>query len=102
MNSMSLKSSKHTTIQIIQPSKKLKINLMDQEKNRNSQHLIMMMYHLAANGMEIITVVHMMPYLQIWQSNPKKWKKNFKDSNEYLSTLHDGFQRYLRGVSTLE
>jgi hypothetical protein len=38
----------------------------------------------------------------IWQSNPKKWKKLFKDSNEYLSTLHDGFQKYLRGVSTLE
>ena len=38
----------------------------------------------------------------IWKSNPKKWKKIFKDSNEYLSTLHDGFQKYLRGVSTLE
>ena len=38
----------------------------------------------------------------IWESNPKKWKKIFKDSNEYLSTLHDGFQKYLRGVSTLE
>jgi hypothetical protein len=38
----------------------------------------------------------------IWESNPKKWKKTFKDSNEYLSTLHDGFQKYLRGVSTFE
>ena len=38
----------------------------------------------------------------IWVSNPKKWKKIFKDSNQYLSTLHDGFQKYLRGVSTLE
>jgi hypothetical protein len=38
----------------------------------------------------------------IWVSNPKKWKKIFKDSNEYLSTLHDGFQKYLTGVSTLE
>ena len=27
----------------------------------------------------------------IWVSNPKKWKKIFKDSNQYLSTLHDGF-----------
>jgi len=35
-------------------------------------------------------------------SNPKKWKKIFKDSNQYLSTLHDGFQKYLIGVSTLE
>ena len=35
-------------------------------------------------------------------SNPKKWKKIFNDSNQYLSTLHDGFQKYLRGVSTLE
>ena len=25
-----------------------------------------------------------------------------KDSNQYLSTLHDGFQKYLKGVSTLE
>ena len=24
----------------------------------------------------------------IWKSNPKKWKKIFKDSNEYVSTLH--------------
>jgi hypothetical protein len=35
-------------------------------------------------------------------SNPKKWKKIFKDSNQNLSTLHNGFQKYLRGVSTLE
>ena len=33
----------------------------------------------------------------IWVSNPKKWKKIFKDSNEYLSTLHDGFPKYLTG-----
>jgi hypothetical protein len=33
----------------------------------------------------------------------KKWnKKIFQKSNQYLSTLHDGFQKYLRGVSTLE
>src|SRR5882762_3038593 len=29
-------------------------------------------------------------------------KKVFQDSNQYLSTLHDGFQKYLRGVSTLD
>ena len=38
----------------------------------------------------------------IWAANPKKWKKIFQDSNEYLSMLHNGFQQYLRGVSTLE
>jgi len=38
----------------------------------------------------------------IWAANPKKWKKVFQDSNQYLSALHDGFQKYLRGVSTLE
>jgi len=38
----------------------------------------------------------------IWVSNPKSWKKIFKDSNQYLSTLYDGFQKYMRGVSTLE
>src|SRR6202051_4224527 len=38
----------------------------------------------------------------IWVSNPKKWKKILKNSNQYLSTLHDGFQKYLRGASTLE
>jgi len=38
----------------------------------------------------------------IWVSKPKKWKKIFKESNQYLSTLHDGFQKYLSGVSTLE
>src|ERR1700688_889519 len=65
VNYMQLKSSKHCTIQIIiQASEKMKINLMGQGKNRNSQHLMKMMHHLAVNGMEIITVVHMMPYLQ--------------------------------------
>ena len=38
----------------------------------------------------------------IWAANPKKWKTIFQNSNQYLFTLHDGFQRYLRGVSTLE
>ena len=31
----------------------------------------------------------------------QEWEKIFKKSNQYLSTLHDGFQRYLSGVSTL-
>ena len=38
----------------------------------------------------------------IWATNPEKWKKKFQHSNLYLSTLHDGFQEYLRGLSTLE
>jgi hypothetical protein len=38
----------------------------------------------------------------IWATKPKKWKKIFQESNQYLSMLHDGFQKYLRGVSTLE
>ena len=42
----------------------MKINLLDQGKNRKSQHLMKMGHHLAANGMEIIIAVHMMPYLQ--------------------------------------
>jgi hypothetical protein len=39
---------------------------------------------------------------KIWAANTKKWKKVFQHSNLYLSTLHDGFQKYLRGLSTLE
>jgi len=38
----------------------------------------------------------------IWSANPRKWKKIFQESNQYLSTLHDGFQHYLKGVNTLE
>jgi hypothetical protein len=38
----------------------------------------------------------------VWAENLKKWKKIFQGSNQYLSTLHDGFQKYLRGVNTLE
>ena len=38
----------------------------------------------------------------IWVTKPKKWMKIFQESNQYLSTLHDGFQKYLRGMSTLE
>src|SRR6202040_2138977 len=39
----------------------------------------------------------------IWATKPKKWKKNiFQESNQYLYPLHDGFQKYLRGVDTLE
>jgi hypothetical protein len=32
----------------------------------------------------------------------KMEKKIFQESNQYLYTLHDGFQKYLRGVDTLE
>ena len=32
----------------------------------------------------------------IWVSKPKKWKKFFEDSNEYLAALHDGFQKPLK------
>ena len=56
--------------------------------------------------MEITIVVHMMLYLLFCstygQQNRKNGKKIFQESNQYLSTLHDGFQKYLRGVSTLE
>ena len=38
----------------------------------------------------------------IWATKSKKWKKIFQESNQYLSTLHNGFQKYLRGVSTIE
>src|SRR5882724_4611948 len=31
-----------------------------------------------------------------------KKKKKIQESNQYLYTLHDGFQKYLRGVDTLE
>src|ERR1700728_5186861 len=57
-----------------------------------------MMHHLAANGMDIITAVHMMPYLQfclIYGCQTLRSGGNFfKDSNQYLSTLHDSFQKY--------
>ena len=81
---------------------------MDQgkKKNKDSQDLMKMIHHLAANGMEIIMVVHMMPHSQFCSiygcQSPRSGKKIFKDSNQYLSTLHDGFRKYLRGVSTLE
>ena len=35
-------------------------------------------------------------------AKPNKWKKIFQESNQYLSTLLDGFQQYLKGVNTLE
>jgi hypothetical protein len=38
----------------------------------------------------------------IWAAKSNKWKKIFQESNQYLSTLHDGFQQYLKGVNTLE
>ena len=65
-----------------------------------------MMHHLAPNGMEKITVVHMMLCLQFYSvygcQSPRSGKYIYKESNQYLSTLHDGFQKYLSGVSTLE
>ena len=55
-------------------------------KNRNSQHWMKMMHRLAANWMEIITVVHMMPYLQFCSiygcQTLRSGKKRFKDSNQ--------------------
>src|SRR5882762_8644572 len=39
----------------------------------------------------------------VWASKLKKWKKIFKDSNEYLSTSYNGFQQHLRcELNTLE
>ena len=65
-----------------------------------------MIHHQVLNGMEITIVVHMMLYLLFCstykQQNPKNGKTIFQESNQYLSTLHDGFQKYSRGVSILE
>src|ERR1700684_3478529 len=65
-----------------------------------------MIHHQALNGMEINIVVHMMLYLLFCstygQQNRKNGKKKFQESNQYLYTLHDGFQKYLGGVDTLE
>ena len=36
------------------------------------------------------------------EHNLLKWKKIFQDSNIFLYTLHDGFQKYLKGKCTLE
>ena len=48
----------------------------------------------------------MMLYLQFYsthgQQTPQNGKKVFQDSNQHLSTLNNGFQKYLTGVSTLE
>jgi hypothetical protein len=38
----------------------------------------------------------------IWSPKPKKWKNIFKDCNINLTTLHDGFQKYLSNTNTLE
>jgi hypothetical protein len=38
----------------------------------------------------------------IWTTKPKKWKKNFKDCNVYLSMLLEGFQKYLADTNSLE
>ena len=84
----------------------MKMILIDERKNKHSQHLMRMMHHPALNGMEKITVVHMMLCLQFYSvygyQSPRSGKKIFKDSNQYLCTLHDGFQKYLSGVCTLE
>ena len=32
----------------------------------------------------------------------KNGKQIFQESNQYFSTLHDGFPKYLRGASTIE
>src|SRR6267154_1894318 len=65
-----------------------------------------MIHHQELNGMEITIVVHMMLYLLFYstygQQNRKNGKKIFQESNQYLYTLHNGFQKYLRGVDTLE
>ena len=45
---------------------KIKIKMIDQRNNKHSQHLMRMMHHPALNGMEKITVVHMMLCLQFY------------------------------------
>jgi hypothetical protein len=35
-------------------------------------------------------------------AKPKKWEGIFQESNQYLSMLHDGFQKYLKCLNTLE
>jgi hypothetical protein len=38
----------------------------------------------------------------IWSSKPTQWKTFFKDSNPYLTALHDGFYKYHVGTDSLE
>ena len=66
----------------------------------------MMIPQQTLNGMKIIIVVHIVLHLQFCSTyglqSQKKWKKMPQESNQYISMLHDGFQQYLSGVSTLE
>ena len=77
------------------PKKKLRITTFDEDDAPPGSQWDAENYSCAYDA--LFTIL-----FSIWVSKPKKWKKIFKDSNQYLSTLHDGFQKYLNGVGTLE
>ena len=94
----------------------IQVNILQSEKNENEsnrpnkkQKLITFDEDDAPSGTQLDGENYSCVYdalftilFSIWVSKPKKWKKTFKESNQYLSTLHDGFQKYLGDVSTLE
>ena len=49
--------------------------------------------------MRVVHIVY--NFIQYMGVKAQEVEKIFKKSNQYLSTLHDGFQKYLSGVSTL-
>jgi hypothetical protein len=66
-----------------------------------------MIHHRALKGMEMTIVVHMMLHLLYCSTYGHKTQKmGGKKRNPRVQsifyTLYDGFQKYLRGVSTLE
>jgi hypothetical protein len=77
------------------PSKKQKITTYDEDDAPPGSQWDGNNYSCAYDA--LFTIL-----FNIWVSKPKKWKRIFKDSNQYLYTLHNGFQKYMRGVGTLE
>jgi len=56
-----------------------------QIKNRDSQHLMKLIHHLVPNGMEKITVVHMMPCLQFYSVYGCQSPRSGKHIQEFQS-----------------
>ena len=72
----------------------MKMIPIDQIKNKDSQHLVRMMHHLALNGMENITVVHMMLCLQFYSvygyQSPRSGEKYSRiPTNIFLHCMMD-------------
>ena len=73
---------------------KMKMKMIDQRRRKNLQHLMKMMHHLVLNGMEKITVVHMILCLQFYPvygyQSPRSGKKYSRiPTNIFLHCMMD-------------